>query len=222
MQLKLDKWFNSLVSAIGKVRLYICCFSIIPLILICQQAKARKVFDFEVNFLQWLHEVIPPIIGRVLSVLYLIGDTEFAAFVVVLSLAVLWYKRYRREAMTLAFAALSVLILVDKILKPFFARRRPPERLDKSAVGYGFPSGHATGNVLLYFYLASLLAARYPKLRIYIYTATTVFLILMGLSSMYLRVHWPTDIIAGYIFGYIWLTVCLVILNSTEKKREKY
>ena len=222
MKFNLNNWFNSLVAATGKIQLYICCFSIIPLILLCQAIKQKKSFDFEADFLLLLHQVIHPIIGYVLSFFYLIGDTQFAAFVVIISLAFLAWKRYWREAGTLAFATLSVLILVDKILKPFFARRRPPERLDKTAGGYSFPSGHATGNVVLYFYLAYLLAARYPKLSIYIYSGTTIFLILMGLSSMYLRVHWPTDIIGGYIFGYLWLTLALAILNFSGKKEKKY
>lgn len=219
MKFKLsDRWL-SLVAAIGKVRLYTCLFILFPLILLSQQIKNKRSFDWEANFLLWLHEVIHPIAGSMLSVFYWIGDTESAAIIVIVSLAVLWWKKRRREAVTLAFATLSVLLLVDKILKPFFARRRPPERLDKSAGGYGFPSGHATGNVLLYFYLAYLLAARYPKYSIHIYAAITMFLLLMGLSSMYLRVHWPTDTIAGYGFGYLWLTIALAILNFPGKKR---
>lgn len=222
MKFKLNVWFNSLVAATGRVRLYICFIIIIPLILLCQEIQKTKVFAGEVNFLQWLHQVIHPIAGAVLSVFYFVGDTHFAALVVVISLGVLCWKRYWRQATTLGFATLSVLLLVDEVLKPFFARRRPPERLDKSAGGYSFPSGHATGNVVLYFYLAYLLAARYPKLSIYIYGATTLFLILMGLSSMYLRVHWPSDIVAGYAFGYIWLTICLGILNFSGPKEKKY
>ncbi|MCL1473115.1 phosphatase PAP2 family protein [Argonema antarcticum] len=222
MKSKLYSWFSSLVAATGKVRLYISLFILLPLIFLSQEVREKKVFEFEVAFLQWLHEVINPISGYILSVFYLIGDTHIAALVVVTSLGILWWKRYWREAMTLAFASLSVLLLVDEILKPFFARRRPPERIDKTAGGFGYPSGHATGNLVLYFYLAYLLAARYPKLSIYIYGVTTLFLLLMGLSSMYLRVHWPSDIIGGYAFGYIWLTICLAILNFSGKKEKKY
>lgn len=218
MKIKLNDRLISLVAAIGKVRLYTCLFILFPLILLCQEIKAKKSFDFEVNFLQWLHEVIHPVLGYVLSVFYWIGDTQSAAVVVIISLAFLAWKRYWKEAGTLAIATLSVLLFVDKVLKPFFARRRPPERLDKSAGGYSFPSGHATGNVLLYFYLAYLLAARYPKYIIHIYTVISIFLLLMGLSSMYLRVHWPTDVLAGYGFGYIWLTIALTILNFSGKK----
>lgn len=221
MKLKLNDWLVSLVAAIGKVRLYTCLFILFPLILLCQEIKYQKTFEFEDDFLRWLHEVIHPAVGYVLSVFYWIGDTQSAAIVVIISLAFLAWKRYWKKAGTLAIATLSVLLFVDKVLKPFFARRRPPERLDKSAGGYSFPSGHATGNLLLYFYLAYLLAAKYPKYSLHIYLAISAFLILMGLSSMYLRVHWPTDVLAGYGFGYIWLTVALAILNFSGKKAKK-
>ena len=223
MKLKLNERLFPLVAAIGKVRLYTCLFILFPLLLLCQEIKEKKSFgfDFEVKFLQWLHEVIHPVLGYFLSVFYWIGDTQSAAVVVIISLAFLAWKRFWKEAITLGVATLSVLLFVDKILKPFFARHRPPERLDKSAGGYSFPSGHATGNVLLYFYLAYLLAARYPKYTIHIYAAISVFLILMGLSSMYLRVHWPTDVLAGYGFGYIWLTIALAILNFSGKKTKR-
>lgn len=208
----------SLVALVGKVQLLICLGISIFLILLSKVILEKKPLPFDVYLLESLHKINEPVLSFVLHPFYAVGDTQFAAAIVVISLAVLCWKRYWQEAKVLAIASLGILLIVDKLLKPFFLRRRPPDRLDHSAAGFSFPSGHATGNLVLYFYLSYILAAHYPKLTVYIYGLTTTFLIIMGLSSVYLRVHWPTDILAGYGFGYIWLTICLVMLKLSSNK----
>ena len=122
--------------------------------------------------------------------------------------------RYWHEAIALAFATLGILILVDEILKPFFDRRRPPKpRLVEDLSRDSFPSGHAAGNLVLYFYLSFILATRYPKLTKYIYGLATLIILSIGFSSIYVNAHWTTDIIGGYIFGYLWLLISLGFLN---------
>jgi membrane-associated phospholipid phosphatase len=218
MKKKQSNWFISAIALVGKVRLIVCLALLLPLTLLSKAILEKRKFEFEPAFLHWLHTINEPLLSHFLKPFYTIGDTQFAAIIVVISLGILAWRRYWQEAKVLAIASLGVLLLVDKVLKPFFLRRRPPMRLDDTAAGFSFPSGHATGNFVLYGFLAYVLATRFPKYAHYIYGVTIVFLILMGLSSMYLRVHWPTDIIAGYAFGFIWLTFCLTLLKLSSKK----
>lgn len=218
MQYKLKPDWAYFVQAIGRVRLMICLTILLPLTGLCLTILHTKRLPNEKTFLQGFRAVIPPSIGDVLSFFYWIGDTHFAAVFVALSIAYLVWKRYWKEATVLALAAGGILILIDDIFKPLFERNRPPMRLDPSAGGYSFPSGHAAGNLVLYFYWAYLISARFPKLSLYIHGIATLGLIFIGLGSMYLRVHWPTDVIAGYGFGYIWLTLCLTLLKVWQKK----
>jgi membrane-associated phospholipid phosphatase len=218
MKVRRSNWFISGVALIGKVRLITCLVLLLPLILLSKAILEKRQFAFEPAFLEWLHTINEPLLIHFLQPFYTIGDTQFAAIIVVISLGVLAWRRYWQEATVLAIASLGVLLLVDKVLKPFFLRRRPPMRLDDTAAGFSFPSGHATGNFVLYLFLAYILAHRFPKYSVYIYGIAIVFLLLMGLSSMYLRVHWPTDIIGGYGYGFIWLTVCLTLLKLSSNK----
>ncbi len=207
-----------LLSLIGKARLITCLIISVTLFWLSKAILDKKTFEFDSSFVQRMHEINEPVLTIILHPFYTIGDTQSAAIIVVLSLGILTWRRYWKEAQILAFASLGVLLLVDKVLKPFFLRPRPSHRLDETVAGFSFPSGHATGNLVLYLFLAYILAARYPKFTIHIYAATIVFLILMGLSSIYLRVHWPTDILAGYGYGYLWLTLCLILLKLIAKK----
>ena len=218
MKVRRSNWFSSGIAIVGRVRLIICLALLLPLIFLSKAILEKKHFDFDPAFLSWLHTINEPLLTHFLKPFYTIGDTQFAAIIVVISLGVLAWRRYWQEAKVLAIAALGVLLLVDKLLKPFFHRRRPPMRLDDTAAGFSFPSGHATGNFVLYLFLAYILAHRFPQYAGYIYGITIVFLILMGLSSMYLRVHWPTDIIGGYGYGFIWLTFCLALLRISSNK----
>ena len=219
MQSKRQSNWSSLVRAVGKYNLIFLFAILFPLIGLCRQIYTENYPELDDSFMLWLQKSIPTDVGSFIKIFYLVGGTKCAALVVVISLGILAWKRYWKEATILAFGSLGVLILVDEILKPLLGRRRPKMRLVEVSGSKSFPSGHATGNLFLYFYLSYLLATRFPKLTPYIYGIASIFLLLMGFSSIYVRAHWPSDIIAGYAFGYIWLTIALVCLKLSRKKQ---
>ncbi|MGL6284176.1 MAG: phosphatase PAP2 family protein [Microcoleaceae cyanobacterium] len=163
------------------------------------------------------HQIFPTSWDPIFKVIYFGTGVKVTAVIVACTLIFLAWKRYWLEAKVLAFSTLGILILVDQILKPMISRSRPSDRL-VHVVGRSFPSGHATGNILFYYFVAYLLAERFPKFTIYIYGLATTLLILIGFSSVYLRVHWPADIVAGYALGYVCLTISLGILEMLRRK----
>jgi undecaprenyl-diphosphatase len=164
------------------------------------------------------HQIFPASWDGIFKVIYFGTGVKVTAVIVACTLIFLAWKRYWLEAKVLAFSTLGILILVDQILKPIISRSRPDDRL-VHVVGRSFPSGHATGNILFYYFVAYLLAERFPHLTIYIYGLATALLILIGFSSVYLRVHWPADIVAGYGLGYVCLTISLGILEILRGKK---
>ena len=117
---------------------------------------------------------------------------------------------------------MGILLLVDKILKPFFDRPRPPKpRLVEDLSPDSFPSGHAAGNLALYFYLSFIIATQYPQFKVYIYGMATIIVFLIGFASIYTQAHWFTDVLAGYIFGYLWLVLSLTLLKLLQCKYKK-
>ena len=209
------------LQAIGIVPLIISLVIIVLLATVGPLFASNQEIALDVALLEKLHQFIPGLIGQVLRLIYMITGVHVTLFFVLGSLGLLLWKRYWEEAKFLAFATLGILLIIDRVLKPLFNRIRPgsfssdlPSLVDVD--GKSFPSGHAAGSVVFYFYMAFLLAAHFPQHRFYIYLGATCWVGLIGLSSMYCRVHWGSDIFAGYAVGYIWLTLSLALLKRAD------
>jgi len=117
-----------------------------------------------------------------------------------------------------ATIALSSLVLM-LLLKYLFQRKRPLSPLLKAAKGLSFPSGHAIMSVtfygLLLYILLHTIDIGWLK---YLVTGLLIFLIvLIGYSRVYLRVHYASDVLAGFIIGLFWLWISLFVLNRLEQ-----
>lgn len=214
-----------LVDVIGKRNLLLIVILLIPFIVLAVNVWGlenkplfwQQHFAFDPIILDKFHAAIPSGIGKVLRVVYIITGAKVTAFTVVAFLAFFVKKRYWKEAIILAISTLGILLINDNIIKPFFLRLRPEGWLVE-VTGRSFPSGHVTGNFLLYFYTAYVLTYYYPKQRKYFYSIAIFMVLSISLSSLYVRVHWLTDVLAGYATGYIWLVLALAVLKIIDKK----
>lgn len=205
---------------INKINLFFSSIGLSFLIILSHLVVTGKLKAFDNNLLTTIDEVLPRWFIYIAKASYFIGEAEVAVFIVLFSLGFLVWKKYWVEAQVMALSTLSILILIDKILKPFFDISRPDNRLVNNALGNSFPSGHASGNLLLYFLLAYIFSQSLPKFKIYFYSIATFLIILMGISSAYLRVHWVTDILASYSIGYIMFSLAITLLESSKNYPE--
>jgi undecaprenyl-diphosphatase len=206
------------LTIVGRVPFF-CCLAIVGLLIALghnfREVNDLKEIAFDIAFLDFLHKVIPEAMAPFWIKVYKGTGVELTATMIAITLGFLAWKRYWSEIKYLVFATLGILLVIDQVLKPFFNRTRPLPRL-VDVDGRSFPSGHAAGGVVFYFYLAFLLVAHFPQYRWQIYLGATLWVGFIGIASMYCRVHWATDILAGYGVGFIWLTLSLFLL-----KREK-
>lgn len=192
---------------------------LIPFVWFCYQIYQKHHPEFDNWFISILGDRNNIFLNTILKIVYAIGGVYIAGGIVAISLGILIWRAYWQKAAALSVATAGILILVDEILKPLFGRRRPPKpRLVEDLSRDSFPSGHAAGNLVLYFYLSFILAVKYPKLKLYIYSLATIIVFLIGLASIYTKAHWLSDILAGYLFGYLWLLVSLNFLNYLQNK----
>lgn len=123
--------------------------------------------------------------------------------------------KLKRESLFLLISGGGGLLLLSAF-KRIFERARPPYPLLYAETGFSFPSGHATFSFVFYGALAYLVwISDFPK---YLRILMMVFLIFLslaiGISRIYLRVHFPSDVIAGFALGYSWLFMVLFIFKN--------
>ena len=162
---------------------------------------------FDRSVLLWVHATFPDWLDGPMRLITALGYY----WVVVPLLLVALYAFYRRGLMlSAALLAISTTggIVLTTILKAVFQRARPELfQSGYTASFYSFPSGHATVAVGFYGTLALLLALRLEGWKRWTVAAVGVALVLLiGFSRLYLGVHYPTDILAGYLSASVWVS----------------
>lgn len=129
----------------------------------------------------------------------------------------LFIRKHRWYSIKIPAVALGSVIIMS-LLKIWFNRSRPLIPLLEPARGLSFPSGHAMSSVT-FFGLIIYFIARRPwslLLRTVLIGLLVCLIILIGLSRVYLRVHYASDVLAGFCAGIIWLIISLWLLRRIE------
>jgi undecaprenyl-diphosphatase len=149
----------------------------------------------------------------------------FVVFPAAVVCCVLLYRQGRRaSALAVALSTVGVQIIID-LDKLLVGRHRPPVHHLDRVTGHSFPSGHTGQTAALCTVLVIELFARQgPRKRLYAAVAASAVLIAcVGFSRVYLGVHYPSDVIAGAIFGICWSVVAsrLALMWSPDDQRSE-
>jgi membrane-associated phospholipid phosphatase len=175
-----------------------------------------RIHSVEERLILGLQAHSHPILTKFLLGVTLLGSSETLFIVLPLVGLLLARLRLLRGLTNLVLVSTAGGAALALVLKQVFERPRP--RLEMVHVGgYSFPSGHSTLSLCLYGALAYLLlranVARWQ--RILGAAACTLLVLMIGFSRMYLGVHYPSDVAAGYLAGSIWLAGCILAYRRT-------
>jgi undecaprenyl-diphosphatase len=141
------------------------------------------------------------------------------------SLSVVFYLLMLRQGASALLVTISVLggLALGNLLKLFYARPRPdlvPPMVDVFSMS--FPSGHATMSAVTYLALGALLAETQTSRRRKLYFLSLALLITIGvgLSRIYLGVHFPSDVLAGWCIGAAWAVLVRTIMLWLRQRRK--
>lgn len=129
----------------------------------------------------------------------------------------LFIKKHRWYSIKVPVVALSSLLLM-LCLKFIFHRNRPLTPLLAEAKGYSFPSGHALMSLTFYGLIIFLVWQKEKKawVKWTLSILLALLIIFIGISRVYLGVHYASDVLAGFCVGLMWLFLSLWILRKIE------
>ena len=164
---------------------------------------------FDRAVLLWIHDTFPDWLDGPMRLVTALGNVYVVVPLIAVAVFVFYRGGWRLSAVLLVVSTGGSIVLTT-VLKGVFQRTRP-ELIESGyqASFYSFPSGHATVAVGFYGMLTVILAYRLRgAARWAVALCGFLVVLLIGFSRLYLGVHYPTDIIAGYLSALLWL-VCV-------------
>lgn len=150
---------------------------------------------------------------QVMLAVTMLADWRVLFPLAVIMLAYLALVGQRRLAVVLASAFAATLAFVP-LIKMLMQRARPTQLYD-GAEAFSFPSGHATHATVILGTAALLMASTLrPWLRNLVHSGAAVLILVIGVSRVYLGAHWPTDVMAGMLFGAVMLIIVAVLTRD--------
>jgi undecaprenyl-diphosphatase len=129
----------------------------------------------------------------------------------------------KRATAIFLVAAIAGGAIVSTLLKLAFARPRPDLVAHLVSVDTAsFPSGHAMNSAITYLTIGTLLARaeKDRTVRIYLVGAAICLTLVIGFSRVYLGVHWPSDVIAGWGVGASWALLCSLVARRLQRRQK--
>lgn len=164
----------------------------------------EPIYNFIISFKDYALTSVMRIISFFASAKWLIG------ICLVCLISLLWKKYYSLYLMCTLFFSTGCNLILKAILK----RDRPSVLWLTNETGFSYPSGHAMASMA--FYGAIMVLVKYSNVssKKAVYISTGILIFLIGVSRVYLGVHYPSDIIGGWIMGYIILCVLDYIVGG--------
>lgn len=190
---------------------------LLPLILfavLVSEISQNNILNKEQQILFFIHTYASPVLVQLAK--------NISTFVTIFSLATLAYFLWRRVWRIAIFWLVSVggVAILASILKHVFHRNRPHlwEQVVAHA-SYSFPSGHSTQSMAIG--VALILIFRNSRQFVWIVISVACFVMMVGLSRLYLGVHYPTDILASWLLATAWVISISLIFNHFHRKHRE-
>lgn len=212
------KW-NIILETVTLASLGVAVLSLFLFAWIADGVSHDRTAGFDLAVRTQIHAYASPGLTKVMIAISFLGGDGLTVAVILSVIAFLCF-RWRRATLWLVVTILGAVVL-DLTLKYAFHRPRPTPFFAALPHTYSFPSGHSLFSFCFYGVLAGLLAGRIRSRRgrVLVWTLAALLVGAIGLSRIYLGVHYPSDVIAGYLAAALWVST-LVALDRVRIQRK--
>ena len=174
---------------------------------------------FDQNISQAISVLASPFATRLMEVVTFFGSSYFLFPAYVVLIIYYWYRKNIKLALDITMIGLSSTGILF-LFKNIFQRQRPLDPLIRDVTGFSFPSGHSFSSFTFFGLIIYILWKTGIKKMWKILVTIVLFLFAatIAFSRVYLRVHYPSDVVAGFCLSIIWLMLSLWILHKSDKK----
>jgi len=182
----------------------------------------KRPFLFDQTVIDAVRSYASPEMDLFMIFMTEMGSTFMLGLLLLISMIWLFVKRKNVWGMFFYFLTVAGGGLLNLWLKSYFERERPTINRIIEADGFSFPSGHSMGSMTYYGFLGYLvIRSQYkPLTKLGCGLLFGFMILLIGISRIYLGVHYPSDVLAGYMAGSVWLVLCIGLLEMIYLNKE--
>jgi undecaprenyl-diphosphatase len=184
-------------------------------ILVLLAVKAPDIDQFDAFVRMEVHRLASPILTTAMQAISFMGSSLALAILLVVAVYLLYHFHRGRAAALITITMVGSSGL-NVVLKSIFHRPRPAAFFGAIPNSYSFPSGHALNSLCFYGTIAVIvfMYVQKPLARWGIWLTAALIIGMIGFSRVYLGVHYPSDVIAGYCAGIVWVQLVVLLSRS--------
>jgi len=177
---------------------------------LAERVLGKEVIFFDSSITNFIISFRAPVFTDVMIFISFLGGTYFLTLAIILTILFLW-RKHKKDAVMFSFIFFSGIGL-NLLLKEIFQRPRPLEPLIHQ-LEYSFPSGHAMNSFVFYGALTYFVFwhMKNKKLGLLFSVLAGLLVLAIGISRVYLGVHFPSDVLAGFLAGLCWMGIVILV-----------
>jgi len=206
-------------AAVIPVSLGLAIASLIFFAWLSQEMLKQGTDQFDSAIRSAVHQHTSASLTSVMSVFTQLGNWQVVMTGTICALLICWY-RHERGLLLVVLVTMGGAGILDGTLKLLFHRIRPDPFIGDKPSTYSFPSGHALVSLCFYGVIAGILSLRATRRweRWLIWGCASLLVGWIGLSRIYLGVHWPSDVVAGYAAALIWMGAVRLLAEFARRR----
>ena len=173
-----------------------------------------KGFVWDIPMLQWVHQTARPLLDAIAQSVTPLGIAWGTVPVLTVLGAILVYQQHWRSLLYLIVTPVGSFLL-NRTLKLYFHRERPHLwEVFAPDLSFAFPSGHAMAS--LSFAIVVIVLAWNTRWRWLVFTLASLFVLTIGWTRIYLGMHYPSDVVAGWLLAIAWSITTLLLIQPYQ------